>query len=214
MEWLVILESATSGSWTRAVGVSGECVTTRPPALTPLTRRLPRHVVCWCSSSCSNSYFSCTCLMIDLLSVTQHLSLQLHMQRSLTLAPADVCRMIDLRPCQHDNGYINGRSQIKVHTDERTQVHNAQSSLAVTHPSTNRARRYLTSVTESPSKYWSPPRTSDVCRRELRKHQLKLAYRSWFWTSVGWLMQLCLQMEIKSIYRLLKEGSCLYYTER
>jgi len=30
-----------------------------------------------------------------------------------------------LRPCQHDNGYIDGRSQIKVHTDERTQVHSA-----------------------------------------------------------------------------------------
>jgi len=27
-----------------------------------------------------------------------------------------------LRPCQHDDGYIDGRSQIKVHTDERTQV--------------------------------------------------------------------------------------------
>jgi len=26
-----------------------------------------------------------------------------------------------LRPCQHDNGYIDGRSQIMVHTDERTQ---------------------------------------------------------------------------------------------
>jgi len=34
-----------------------------------------------------------------------------------------------------------GRSQIQVHTDERTQVHSAQSSLAVTRPSTNRARR-------------------------------------------------------------------------
>jgi len=34
-----------------------------------------------------------------------------------------------LRPCQHDNGYIDGRSQIKVHTDERTQVHSAQPSL-------------------------------------------------------------------------------------
>jgi len=34
---------------------------------------------------------------------------------------------------------IDGRSQIKVHTDERTQVHSAQSSLVVTHPSTNRA---------------------------------------------------------------------------
>jgi len=61
-----------------------------------------------------------------------------------------------LRPCQHDNGYIDGRSQIKVHTDERTQVHSAQ---PFTHPGTNRARRYLTSVIESPSKHWSPPRT-------------------------------------------------------
>jgi len=45
--------------------------------------------------------------------------------------------LIDLRPSQHDNGYMDGRSQIKVHTDERTQVHSAQSSLAVTHPSNN-----------------------------------------------------------------------------
>jgi len=61
---------------------------------------------------------------------------------------------------------MDGRSQIKVHTDERTQVHSARSSFAVTHPSTNRARRYLTSVTESPSKHWSPPRTyrrSETC---------------------------------------------------
>jgi len=55
---------------------------------------------------------------------------------------------------------MDGRSRIKVHTHERTQVHSARSFLAVTHPSTNRARRYLTSVTESPSKHWSPPRTS------------------------------------------------------
>jgi len=41
---------------------------------------------------------------------------------------------------------IYGRSQIKVQTDERTQVHSAQSSLAVTHPSTNWARRYLSPV--------------------------------------------------------------------
>jgi len=41
---------------------------------------------------------------------------------------------------------IDGRSQIKVHTDERTQVHSAQSSLTVTHPSTNRGRRCITSV--------------------------------------------------------------------
>jgi len=30
---------------------------------------------------------------------------------------------IILSPCQHDNGYIDGRSQIWVHTDERTQDH-------------------------------------------------------------------------------------------
>jgi len=45
--------------------------------------------------------------------------------------------LIDLRPCEHDDGYMDDRSQIKVHTDERTQVHSAQSSLVVTHPSTN-----------------------------------------------------------------------------
>ena len=67
--------------------------------------------------------------------------------------------LLHLRPCQRDNGYLDGRSQIKVHTDERTQVRSAQSSLAVTHPGTNRARRSLTSVTESPSKHWSPLRT-------------------------------------------------------
>jgi hypothetical protein len=70
--------------------------------------------------------------------------------------------LFDLRPCQHDNGYFDGRSQIKVHTDKRTQVHSAQSSLAVTHPGTNRARRSLTSVTESPSKHWLPLRTSEI----------------------------------------------------
>jgi len=41
---------------------------------------------------------------------------------------------------------LDGRSQIKVHTDERTQVHSARSFLTVTHPSTNRGRRCLTSV--------------------------------------------------------------------
>jgi len=42
--------------------------------------------------------------------------------------------LIDLRPCQHDSGYMDGRSQINVHTDERTQVHSAQYSMEVTHP--------------------------------------------------------------------------------
>jgi len=41
---------------------------------------------------------------------------------------------------------IDSRSQIKVHTDEQTQGHSARSSLTVTHPSTNRGRRCLTSV--------------------------------------------------------------------
>jgi len=35
---------------------------------------------------------------------------------------------------------INCQSQIKNHTDKQTQVHSAWSSLAVTHPSTNRGR--------------------------------------------------------------------------
>jgi len=51
-----------------------------------------------------------------------------------------------LRSCQPDNGYIDGRPQIQVHTDEQTQVHSARSLLVVTHPSTNRCRRALTSV--------------------------------------------------------------------
>jgi len=72
--------------------------------------------------------------------------------------------MFDLRPCQHNNGYMDGRSQIKVHADGRTMVRSAKSSLAVTHSSTNRAWRYLTSVFESPSKHWSPLRTPRTCR--------------------------------------------------
>jgi len=51
-------------------------------------------------------------------------------------------------------GKISCECPFKVHTDERTQVHSTQSSLAVTHRSTNRARPYLTSVTVSPSKHW------------------------------------------------------------
>jgi len=41
---------------------------------------------------------------------------------------------------------IDSQSHIKVHTDEQTQVHSTHSSLMVTHPSTNRGRRYLTSM--------------------------------------------------------------------
>jgi len=42
--------------------------------------------------------------------------------------------------------FWDGRSQSKVHTDERTQAYSAQSSLAVTRPSINLGRRCLTSV--------------------------------------------------------------------
>jgi len=56
-----------------------------------------------------------------------------------------------LHPCQQDNGYWDGRSRIKVQNDVRTRVHSAQSSLVVTHPSTNRGRRALTSVNVPPS---------------------------------------------------------------
>jgi len=55
--------------------------------------------------------------------------------RSFILIIKFVIFLIHLRSCQHDYGYIDSRSQIKVHTDERTQVHSAQSSLTVTHPS-------------------------------------------------------------------------------
>jgi len=35
--------------------------------------------------------------------------------------------LIDLRPCQHDNGYMD--CQLQIYTDKRTQAHSAQSSL-------------------------------------------------------------------------------------
>jgi len=38
-------------------------------------------------------------------------------------------------------GAMDGRSQIEVHTDDRTQVHSAQFSLVVTYLSANRGRR-------------------------------------------------------------------------
>jgi len=40
-----------------------------------------------------------------------------------------------LRPCRHDDDYVDGRSQIRVHTEERSQVYSATCSLVVTHPS-------------------------------------------------------------------------------
>jgi len=46
-----------------------------------------------------------------------------------------------LRSCQHDNGYMDGQSQIKVRTDKRKHVHSSRSSLMVTHPSNNRGQR-------------------------------------------------------------------------
>jgi len=60
-----------------------------------------------------------------------------------------------LRQCQHDNGYTDGRSEIYVHTDERTEVHSDQSSLV--DPSTNQGRHTLTSVNVPLSQPWSPP---------------------------------------------------------
>jgi len=53
----------------------------------------------------------------------------------------------------------DGRSQIKVHTDERTQVYSAQ---VVTHPSTYRGRRALTSVNVPQSWPLSPPQVYKV----------------------------------------------------
>jgi len=42
--------------------------------------------------------------------------------------------------CQHDRSYIDGWSQIQVHSDEWTRVHSAWSSLVVTHPCIDRFR--------------------------------------------------------------------------
>jgi len=36
--------------------------------------------------------------------------------------------------CQHDDGYIDDRSQIKVQTNEQTQVYSSWFSLTITHP--------------------------------------------------------------------------------
>jgi len=49
--------------------------------------------------------------------------------------------------------YVGGRSQIKVHTNERTQVHSAQSSLGppIQVLTGLDAERYLTSVTDWPN---------------------------------------------------------------
>jgi len=77
--------------------------------------------------------------------------------------PFHEARLIELRPSSVSawKQLMYGWSQIKVHTDEQTQVHSAQPSLAVTHPSTNQAQCYLTSMTKSPSKHWSPPRKQE-----------------------------------------------------
>ena len=55
------------------------------------------------------------------------------------------CLLTSVQP----DGYIYGRPQIKVHTDKWTQVYSAHCPLVVTHPSTNRDRRDLTTVNES-----------------------------------------------------------------
>jgi len=78
-------------------------------------------------------------------------------------------RLIDwLRSCQYDNGHMDVRSHIKVHTDERTQVHSAQSSLVVTHPSTNRARRYLLNFSDQVTEQ-ALVATADLTRRHTEK---------------------------------------------
>jgi len=63
------------------------------------------------------------------------------MERSYIDGQSQILVWIILRPCQHNDGYIDGQSHIKIHTDERTQVHSAQSSLMVTHRSTSQGRR-------------------------------------------------------------------------
>jgi len=69
-----------------------------------------------------------------------------HVFSQHTGRPFDSLVWFILRPCQHDDGYIDGWKQIKVHTDERTLVHSARSFLVVTYPSTNRGQRCLTLV--------------------------------------------------------------------
>jgi len=56
--------------------------------------------------------------------------------------------LIHFSPHQHDDGYIDGRSQIRVHTDGRTQVHSVHSLpwWSPGGPSLNRGRRCLTPV--------------------------------------------------------------------
>jgi len=60
-----------------------------------------------------------------------------------------------LSPCQHDDSCVDGRSQIKVHTDERTQVHSARSLLMVTHPSTNQGRLNARSLMYNISEFYA-----------------------------------------------------------
>jgi len=65
-------------------------------------------------------------------------------------------------------GYMDGLSQIKVHTNDRTQVHSAQSSLETTHPSINRARRNLSDrITEQ-----ALVTTADLSNEELKERQI------------------------------------------
>jgi len=57
---------------------------------------------------------------------------------------------------QRDIDYIDGRSHMYIHTDERTQVPSAWSSLVVTHSGTNQGQRALTSANVLPSWPWFP----------------------------------------------------------
>jgi hypothetical protein len=60
------------------------------------------------------------------------------------VAPTPTACVLVIYRRRHNGAIGVGRSQFSVHTDERTLVHSAQPSQAVTHPSTNRGRRALT----------------------------------------------------------------------
>jgi len=72
-------------------------------------------------------------------------------------------RLIDLRPCQNDDGYMDGRYSRLSSTPMNGHISRFTAlSLQWRSPIQVLTRLDLTSVTESPpSKHWSPPRTSN-----------------------------------------------------
>jgi len=87
---------------------------------------------------------------------TASLSAEMLIYSSMLLPHKNTLVWFILRPCQHDDGYLDGRSQINVHTDERTQVNSDLSSLTVTWPSANQGQCCLTSVNVPLNFPWSP----------------------------------------------------------